>query len=87
VRGVDVGVKEHDRDRVDARRFEPVAGGVHARLVERHVYPALGGDALADFEAERALDERNVFPEVEVVRVGPVDASDLVDVAEALGGE
>ncbi len=87
VRGVDVGVKEHDRDRLDARRFEPVAGGVHARFIERHVYPPFGSDALAHLEAQRALDERHVFPEIEVVRVGPVDAPDLVDVAEALGGE
>src|SRR6267143_418596 len=48
---------------------------------------AFRGDALAHLEAQRALDERHVFPEVEVVRVGPVDTSDLVDVAEALGGE
>jgi len=60
---------------------------VHARLIERHADLAFGGDALAHLEAQRALDERDVLLEIEVVRVGAVDAPDLVDIAETLCGE
>ncbi len=38
-------------------------------------------------EAQRALDQRLVLLEEEIVGIGPVDAADLVDVAKALGDE
>ena len=45
---------------------------------------AVGEHALLDFEAQRALDQRLVLLEEQIVGVRPVDAADLVDVAEAL---
>jgi len=76
VRGVHVGVQQHDRDRGYARRVEPVAGRVHARLVERDVDLAFGGECRSPhLEAQRALDERHVLSEIEVVRVGAVDCA------------
>ena len=50
VRGVDVTVEQHDRDRFHAEALEAPAQGVDARLVERHHHLALGGDALAHLE-------------------------------------
>src|SRR5262249_45173142 len=48
---------------------------------------AVGQHALLDLEAQRPLDQRLVFAEEQIVGVRPVDAADLVDVAEALGDE
>src|SRR5262249_8339113 len=42
---------------------------------------------LLDLEAQRPLDQRLVLAEEQVVGVRPVDAADLVDVAEAFGDE
>jgi len=50
VRGVDVTVEQHDRDRFHAEALEALAQRVHARLVERHQHVALGGDALTHLE-------------------------------------
>ena len=54
-------------------------------LVERRHHLAVGAHALLDLEAQRPLDQRHVLLEIEIVGVGPVDAADLIDVAEALG--
>ncbi len=53
-------------------------------LVERDQHLALGVHALRHLEAQVALDQRLVLLEEQIVGVGPVDAADLVDVAEAL---
>ena len=58
-----------------------------ACLVERDQHLAVGAHALLHLEAQRALDQRHVLLEIEIVGVGPVDAADLVDVAEAVGGD
>ena len=46
---------------------------------------AVVADALRHFEDAVARNERNVLAEEEVERIGPVDAADFVDVAEAFG--
>ena len=53
-------------------------------LVERDVDLAVGEDALLRFEAQRPLHQRLVLAEEQIIGVRPVDAADLVDVAEAL---
>ena len=85
VGAVGVAVEEHDRGGFDAELFELVAQRGEARLVERRDHLAVGAHALLDLEAQRALDQRLVLLEIEIVGVGPVDAADLVDVAEAFG--
>ena len=56
-------------------------------FVERTLDLAVGEHALLHLEAQRALDQRLVLLEEQIVGVRPVDAADLVDVAEALGDE
>ena len=46
---------------------------------------AVGERALVRLEAQRALHQRLMLLEEQVVGVGPVDAADLVDVAETFG--
>ena len=86
VRAVGVAVDEHDGDGFDAELLELVAERREACLVERHHHLAVGAHALLHLEAQRPLDQRHVLLEIEIVGVGPVDAADLVDVAEAFGG-
>src|SRR5262249_49180266 len=59
----------------------------HLFLVELDQHLAVRVHALADFVAQVALDQRLVAAEEEIVGLRPIDAADLVDVAEALGGE
>jgi hypothetical protein len=56
-------------------------------LVERNEHSALRIQALADFVAQVAFDQRLVATEEKVVGLRPIDAADLVDIAEALRGE
>ena len=56
-------------------------------VVERLVDLAVGQHAFLDLEAQRPLDQRHMFLEEQIVGVRPVDAADLVDVAEAFGDE
>jgi hypothetical protein len=56
-------------------------------LVERGFDLAVAQHALLDLVAQRPLDQRLVLAEEQIVGVRPVDAADLVDVAEALGDE
>src|SRR5262245_56200147 len=85
VRGIAVAVKEEDRDRVDALRGDDLARALELGLGERPQHLARARHPLVDLEAERALDERHVLAEEEVVCLRAVDAPDLVDVAEAAG--
>ena len=59
----------------------------HLLLVERDQHRALRVHPLHDLEAQIAVDQRRVLVEEQVVGLRPVDAADLVDVAEALRGE
>ena len=89
VRGVEVGVQQADRDRIDPRFAQCPRALAHLRLVERHDDLALGrGDALLDREPvapprQRARLPRQLLLEREVVRL--LVARDVQDVAEALG--
>ena len=56
-------------------------------LVERDQHRALRVHPLHDLEAHVAVDQRRVLLEEQVVGLRPVDAADLVDVAEALRGQ
>ena len=87
VRGVAVGVQEQDRDRLRALRDRVGDRRAHLLLVELDQHLALRVHALADLVAQVALDQRLVAAEEQIVGFRPVDAADLVDVAEALRGE
>src|SRR5437588_8702598 len=52
--------------------------------IQRGLYRGVGQDALVDLKAQRALDQRLVLLEEQVVRIRTIDASDLVDIAEPL---
>ncbi len=84
---IGVTVDEHDGDGVHAETRHLVAQALDLGLVERDQNVAVGAHALPGLEAQRALDQRHVLLEEQVVGVGPVDAADLVDVAESLGGD
>ena len=87
VDGVAVAVQEQDRRRLDAELVERLAQRLHLALVEGHEHLPVGEHALADLEAQGALDQGLVLAEEEVVGVGAVDPPDLVDIAKALGGD
>ena len=87
VRGVGVAVDEQDRAGLDAALLELDAERGDLRLVERLLDLAVREHALVDLEPQRALDQRHVLLEEQVVGVRPVDAADLVDVAEAVGDQ
>ncbi len=56
-------------------------------FVERDVDLAVGEHALLRLEAQGTLDQRLMLAEEQIVGVRPVDAADLVDVAEAFGND
>jgi hypothetical protein len=87
VRGIAVGVQEQDRDRLYALADRVGHGGAHLILVELDQHLAVRVHALADLIAQVALDQRLVAAEEEIIGFRPIDAADLVDIAEALGGE
>ena len=87
VTGIAVTVEEQDRDRFDAEAVELRPEMRNFCLVERDVDVAVGQDSLARLEAQRALDQRLVFLEEQVVGIRPVDAADFVDVAKAFGDD
>jgi hypothetical protein len=87
VRGIAVGVQKQDRDRLYALADRVGHGGAHLVLVELDQRLAVRVHALADLVAQVAVDQRLVAAEEEIVGFRPIDAADLVDVAEALGGE
>ena len=83
---VGVGVQQADRHRFDLLAEQPFPDGAQFVLDERPQHLAVGGDALAQLEAQAALDQlRRLVPE-EVVDLRGADAAQLEDVAEAAGG-
>ncbi len=82
-----VAVEEQDRGRLDAASLQQAPEARDLILVERRLDLAVGEHAFFDLEAQRALDQRFVLLEEQIVRIGPVDPADLVDVAEAVGDE
>ena len=83
VLGVEVGVQEADRHRLDARRTQ--AGGERAALllVDRPDDVAVRGNALVQLEAEMPFDERWWLAPEEVVHVRDPQPAELEHVAEA----
>ncbi len=59
VGGVDVGVQEADRQRLDLLRFQDGDQGEQDWLVERQQGGPVGGEAFGDFEAQVALHQRD----------------------------
>ena len=84
VRRVPVRVQKQDRDRLHSLRDRCRDHSAHLGLVELDQHRALGVDALVDLEAQVAIDQRNMPLEKQVVGLRPVDAADLVNIAEAL---
>src|SRR5262249_42301029 len=87
VRGVAVGMQEQDGDRLYALPDRVGHGGAHLILVELDQHLAVRVHALADLVAQVALDQWLVAAKEEIVGFRPIDAADLVDIAEALRGE
>src|SRR5439155_15509609 len=87
VRGIAVGVQKQDGERLYPLPHRIGHGCAYLLLVERDEHLALCIHALADLVAQVALDQRLVAAEEEVVGFRPIDAADLVDIAEALRGE
>ena len=85
--GIGIAVEEQNGRRLDAAALELLAERRDLGIVERGVDLAVGQHALLDFEPQRPLDQRHVFLKEQVVGVRPVDAADLVDVAEAFGDQ
>ena len=87
--GVEVGVQQADRDRIDAGLAQRPGVGAHLRLVQRHDDLALGrGDPLPHREPvapshQRARLPRQLLLQREVV--GLLVAGDVQEVAKALG--
>src|SRR5262249_36636300 len=87
VRGIAVGVQKQDRDRRYALPDRIGHGGAHLILVELDQHLAVRVHALADLVAQVALDQWLVAAKEEIIGFRPIDAADLLVIAEALGGE
>ncbi len=85
--GAGVAIEEQDRAGLDPELFERFAQSRDLAFVERCLDLAVGEHAFLDLEAQRALDQRHVLAEEQIVGVRPVDPADLVDVAEPLGDQ
>ena len=84
---IGVGMEKQDGDRLNALPDRVGDDAADLVLIERDQHGALGVDALADLVAQIPRDQRLVPLEEQVVGFRAVDAADLVDVAEALGGQ
>ena len=82
-----IAVEKQDRSRLHAKPIQHAAEARDLRVVERCLDFAVGQHPLLDLEPQRPLDQRLVLAEIQIVRVRPVDAPDLVDVAETLGNK
>ena len=85
--GVAIAMEKEDRHRLDADRGELCSQLLDVLVDQRRLDLAIGEDALIDLEAQRALDQRLVLLEEEIVGIRPVDAADLVNVAKAFGND
>ena len=66
---------------------ERLGQGRNGALVQLHQHLAVGGEALADFEAQRARHQRHRAVDHQVVMVEALLVALLDDVAEAFGGD
>jgi hypothetical protein len=87
VRRVAVRMQQQHGHGLDRLPLQLARQFAHRAFVQRLVRAAVGAQPLGHLEAQRALDQRLVLVEEQVVGVGPVHAADLVDVAEALGDQ
>ena len=87
VLGIDVGVQEAHRDRLDAFGRQHAAGVGDAGAVERHVHLARAQQPFVDLAGEMARHQRSVAVKQQVIGLGPVAAADDVDVARAAGDD
>ena len=78
-----VAMQKQDRDRFDLFAFENVGERMQLGLVQRLVDAAVGIEALRHFVTMPARHQRQMLLEEQVIGVGPIDAADLVDVAES----
>jgi len=86
MRGVAVTVQKqngHRFDRLGLKRLGDSLKLIFGRL-SKHLTGC--GDPLIDFKAKRALHQRNVLPEKQVVGLWPVDPADFINVAKSAGG-
>ena len=87
VRGIDIGVKKTDRDRLHPFGGERAAGLRDAGAIERGVHLARAEQPLVDFAREMARHQRPVAVKQQVICLRPVAAADDVHVARATGDD
>jgi hypothetical protein len=87
VRGIDVGVEETDRDRLDPFRRERAAGLRDAGTIERGVHLARTEQPLVDLAREMPRHQRPMAVKQQVIGFRPVAAPDDVHVARAAGDD
>ena len=68
--GIEVGVEEAYRNSLDRFGAQPRRESTDFGLVDRPLDLSVGEHALADLEAEFAVDERRRLPPEQVVHVG-----------------
>src|SRR5207253_1711008 len=85
VLAIDIGVKETNRDRLDAFGGEHAAGFGDAGAIERHVHLARAQQPLVDLAREVARHQRPVTVKEQAISLRPVAAADDVHVARAAG--
>ena len=85
--GVDVGVQEADRDRLDAFSLQRAARRLDVAELQLAVHLAGAEHSLIDLDGEMARHQRPVALEQQIVGFRPVAAADGVDVAGALGDD
>jgi hypothetical protein len=82
---VRVRVQKDDRNRLDTGGDEVDGQRRRTGLIERLPDRTVVQHALGHLEHAVAGDQRHVFAEEQIERIGPVDAPDFVDVAEPFG--
>jgi hypothetical protein len=85
VRGVRIRMKKADRNRLDPERDEPPSQNFDRRRIDRDQHFARGVHSLGDLEGQFPRHQRPRAMEEQIERIGPVAASDGVDVAETCG--
>ncbi len=87
VGGIDVGVQEADRHRLDALGRQHAASFRDAGAIERHVHLTRRQHALVHLTGEMARHQRPMTMEQQIVGLRPVAAADDVHVAGAAGDD
>ena len=77
MRGIDVGVQEADRDRLDVLRAQRRDQAFQRCLIERQQHGAIGSEAFGHFQSQLARDQRLGPLHVEVVLFETMLVGDL----------